>query len=161
MSLQWVMQAMIWTYINRRKIQCMFSYKWDNKKQWWNLFIINTCIHFWNFTTKCDTSCHRLWCPDMAICKSSTAGCEKPPCCHISHNSPLHYHNFAKHTIAVTQFHTSLCCTNTTLESTMHCHATQLYTQHHITQNVIILLLFRTTYCHTTRHYPITNMPLE
>lgn len=49
---------------------------------------------------------------------------EKPPCCHISHNSPLHYHNFAKHTIAVTQFHTSLCCTNTTLESTMHCHAT-------------------------------------
>lgn len=68
--------------------------------------------------------CHRLWCPDMAICKSSTAGCEKPPCCHISHNSPLHYHNFAKHTIAVTQFHTSLCCSNTTLESTMHCHAT-------------------------------------
>lgn len=124
MSLQWVMQAMIWTYINRRKIQCMFSYKWDNKKQWWNLFIINTCIHFWNFTTKCDTVTGygvQIWLfakAQQQVVKNHV------PCCHISHNSPLHYHNFAKHTIAVTQFHTSLCCSNTTLESTMHCHAT-------------------------------------
>lgn len=109
---------------NRRKIQCMFSYKWDNKKQWWNLFIINTCIHFWNFTTKCDTVTGygvQIWLfakAQQQVVKNHV------PCCHISHNSPLHYHNFAKHTIAVTQFHTSLCCSNTTLESTMHCHAT-------------------------------------
>lgn len=66
--------------------------------------------------------CHGLWCPDMAICKSHHAV--------TSHNSPSHYHNFAQHTIVVTQLHTSLCCANTTLESTIHC---QFTTTIHIT----------------------------
>lgn len=117
MSLQWVMQAMIWTYINRRKIQCMFSYKWDNKKQWWNLFIINTCIHFWNFTTKCDTVTGygvQIWLfakaqqqvqwkttmlsyiTQLAIALSQL--CKTHHCGNtISHITLLHKHNSGKH----------------------------------------------------------------
>lgn len=63
--------------------------------------------------------------PRYSYLQSSTAGCEKLPCCNMSHNSPSLYHNFA-HATHHCGYKTSriTLSANTTLESTIHCHAT-------------------------------------
>lgn len=78
-------------------------------------------IHLYPFL-EITTKCHRYGVQIRLFAKAQQLVVENHHAVTLSHNSPLHYHNFAQHTIVVTQLHTSLSCANTTSESTMHRH---------------------------------------